>query len=161
MKTHQQCQGISTYCACARLPEVRLNCGAPVQATISKAVCWGTAAATLLAAGNASAAQEIAELAGADNRLGIIATLFLPVVGWVRAPVACLAGARSSRVRKGQSLSVVLWSWQGLARCPGGTGTQMAVCRWNSADVLQTGCPEVCCTCCSWCLGNGGAGCPC
>jgi photosystem II PsbY protein len=41
------------------------------------------AAATLLAAGNAQAAQEIANLAANDNRLGIIATLFLPVVGWV------------------------------------------------------------------------------
>ena len=56
------------------------------QAAISKAACWGTAAATLLAAGNASAAQEVAQLAGSDNRVGIIATLFLPVVGWV-----CLA----------------------------------------------------------------------
>ncbi len=60
------------------------------QAAISTAVCWSTAAATLLAAGNASAAQEVAQLAGSDNRVGIIATLFLPVVGWV-----CLA-ARAS-----------------------------------------------------------------
>jgi len=58
-------------------------------------VCWSTAAATLLAAGNANAAQEVAELAAGDNRTAIIATLFLPVVGWVChacfSAIACLA----------------------------------------------------------------------
>ena len=39
--------------------------------------------ALLLASEKADAAQEISQLAASDNRLGIIATLFLPVVGWV------------------------------------------------------------------------------
>jgi photosystem II PsbY protein len=40
-------------------------------------------AALLLASEKADAAQEIAQLAASDNRFAIIATLFLPVVGWV------------------------------------------------------------------------------
>ncbi|KAK9807003.1 hypothetical protein WJX72_010408 [[Myrmecia] bisecta] len=50
---------------------------------VRKAAGVGAAAAAFLAAGNAQAAQEVATLAASDNRLGIIATLFLPVVGWV------------------------------------------------------------------------------
>ena len=38
---------------------------------------------TFLAAGNANAATEIAQLAAGDNRFGIIAGLFLPALGWV------------------------------------------------------------------------------
>jgi len=45
------------------------------------------AASTLLAAGNAAAATEVAQLAG-DARLGIIAALFLPAVGWVLFNIA-------------------------------------------------------------------------
>ena len=43
----------------------------------------GLGAALLLASQKADAAQEIAQLAAGDNRFAIIATLFLPVVGWV------------------------------------------------------------------------------
>ena len=43
----------------------------------------GLGLACLLAAGNAEAAQQIAEVAGGDNRVGVLATLFLPVLGWV------------------------------------------------------------------------------
>lgn len=49
---------------------------------VPRALALGTAAATFLSAGNVQAAQEVADLAG-DNRLGIIALLFVPVVGWV------------------------------------------------------------------------------
>eukprot|EP00884_Botryococcus_braunii_P014852 jgi/Botrbrau1/23368/Bobra.0051s0021.2 len=49
---------------------------------VPRALVLGTAAATFLSAGNVQAAQEVADLAG-DNRLGIIALLFIPVVGWV------------------------------------------------------------------------------
>lgn len=38
---------------------------------------------SFLAAGNANAAAEIAQLAVNDNRFVIIATLFLPAAGWV------------------------------------------------------------------------------
>lgn len=50
---------------------------------MARAAAWSTAAATLLAAGNAQAATEIAQLAERDSRFGIIATLFVPVLGWV------------------------------------------------------------------------------
>eukprot|EP00891_Asterochloris_glomerata_P002808 jgi/Astpho2/2808/Aster-00973 len=51
-----------------------------------KLASFGACAATLLAAGQAQATtpQEIAELAaGGDNRILIIATVFVPVIGWV------------------------------------------------------------------------------
>jgi photosystem II PsbY protein len=41
------------------------------------------AAVTLLAAENADAATELAQLAASDNRAGILATLFVPALGWV------------------------------------------------------------------------------
>ena len=41
------------------------------------------AAATLLFAQNADAATEIAQLAGSDNRVAILASLLVPVLGWV------------------------------------------------------------------------------
>ena len=37
----------------------------------------------MVSAGNAQAASEVAQLAAGDNRLGIIATLALPAIGWV------------------------------------------------------------------------------
>lgn len=50
----------------------------------SAAIGLGLSAAALLSAQNADAAEEIAQLAaGRDNRVFIIATLFVPVVGWV------------------------------------------------------------------------------
>ncbi len=50
---------------------------------MSLAAGLGLGTALLLASGKADAAQEISQLAASDNRIGIIATLFLPVVGWV------------------------------------------------------------------------------
>eukprot|EP00873_Tetraselmis_striata_P026393 jgi/Tetstr1/446657/TSEL_034178.t1 len=47
-----------------------------------------TAAATLLSAGNASAAMEVAQLAGGDNRLGALLALLFPAVGWVLFNIA-------------------------------------------------------------------------
>lgn len=41
----------------------------------------GMLAASSLWADSAEAAQEIGQLAGSDNRISIILTLFLPVVG--------------------------------------------------------------------------------
>lgn len=43
----------------------------------------GLTAASMLLAENAQAATEVAQLAAGDNRIGIIATLFLPALGWV------------------------------------------------------------------------------
>jgi photosystem II PsbY protein len=42
-----------------------------------------SAAASLLLAENADAASEVAQLAASDNRVGVIATLFVPALGWV------------------------------------------------------------------------------
>ncbi len=42
-----------------------------------------TAVSTLLAAGNAQAAQEVASLAARDNRAGTLALLLAPALGWV------------------------------------------------------------------------------
>ena len=48
-----------------------------------KAAAAGTAISTLLAAGNAQAAQEIADLAAWDKRAGTLALLLAPALGWV------------------------------------------------------------------------------
>ena len=53
------------------------------QVDLVKAAAAGTAISTLLAAGNAQAAQEIADLAARDNRAGTLALLLVPAVGWV------------------------------------------------------------------------------
>ena len=43
----------------------------------------GLGAASMLAAQNAEAAQQVADLAAGDNRVGILATLAVPAIGWV------------------------------------------------------------------------------
>jgi len=43
----------------------------------------GLMAASMFAAGNADAAQELGQLAAGDSRVLVIATLFVPIVGWV------------------------------------------------------------------------------
>lgn len=43
----------------------------------------GLGAASLLLAQQADAANQVAELAASDNRLLILATLFVPAIGWV------------------------------------------------------------------------------
>ena len=47
------------------------------------AVGLGLTAASMMAVQQADAASEIAQLAGGDNRLIILATLFVPAIGWV------------------------------------------------------------------------------
>jgi photosystem II PsbY protein len=59
--------------SCARLPRPQ----------IAKLLALPAAAGTLLAAGNAQAATELAQLAAGDGRLGTISLLFLPALGWV------------------------------------------------------------------------------
>ena len=48
----------------------------------------GLTAAGLLAAQSAEAATEVAQLADGDGRLGLLLTLFVPVVGWVAFNIA-------------------------------------------------------------------------
>ena len=49
---------------------------------VASAVGMG-AVLSMLVAENADAATEVAQLAASDNRIGAIATLFVPAVGWV------------------------------------------------------------------------------
>ncbi|EIE27294.1 hypothetical protein COCSUDRAFT_52123 [Coccomyxa subellipsoidea C-169] len=73
-----------------RLPSIRCSAQAQhsveslkLQEQITRAAAWSTAAATLLAAGNAQAANELATLAAGDNRFGTLTLLALPALGWV------------------------------------------------------------------------------
>ena len=43
----------------------------------------GVVAGNMMMAGQAEAAQQIATLADTDNRILVLAALFLPVLGWV------------------------------------------------------------------------------
>ena len=54
-----------------------------LQDAVFKATAAASLTATLLAAGNAQAATEVASLAAGDNRVGLLATLALPAAGWV------------------------------------------------------------------------------
>jgi hypothetical protein len=57
---------------------------APPPSQISKLLALPAAAGALLAAGNAQAATELAQLAAtSDARLATIALLFVPAIGWV------------------------------------------------------------------------------
>jgi photosystem II PsbY protein len=49
----------------------------------SVAAGLGLGAASMLTAQNAEAAQQVADLAAGDNRVGILATLAVPAIGWV------------------------------------------------------------------------------
>ena len=50
-----------------------------------QAVALSTLVGSFMSAGNAAAATELGQIAAGDNRIGAIALLFAPVVGWVRA----------------------------------------------------------------------------
>eukprot|EP00892_Ulva_mutabilis_P006606 jgi/Ulvmu1/4317/UM002_0039.1 len=56
-------------------------------AVVAKSAALSAVAAQMFMAGQASAAQEISSMAG-DNRLGILAVVFLPVIGWVLFNIA-------------------------------------------------------------------------
>lgn len=56
-----------------------------------QAVALSTLVGSFMSAGNAAAATELGQIAAGDNRIGAIALLFAPVVGWVRA-VRCTHG---------------------------------------------------------------------
>jgi len=80
-------QGLSLSRRCA-LPRQavasRTECSSnPERKEVAKATALGAAASTLLAAGSVQAAQEFAQVADSDNRLGAVALILLPAVGWV------------------------------------------------------------------------------
>ncbi|KIY97984.1 photosystem II PsbY protein [Monoraphidium neglectum] len=63
---------------------VRVQASASTNEQISKLLALPAAAGALLAAGNAQAATELAQLAAtSDARLATIALLFVPAIGWV------------------------------------------------------------------------------
>ncbi|KAI8466756.1 MAG: hypothetical protein J3K34DRAFT_432715 [Monoraphidium minutum] len=70
-----------------RLPSVRRSVRVMAQARpqeqIAKLLALPAAASAMLAAGNAQAATELMQVAAGDNRLGTIALLFVPAIGWV------------------------------------------------------------------------------
>ena len=60
-----------------------------MQAQVVKTAALSSAVGTFLAAGNVSAAQELANaVAKSDNRFAILATVALPVLGWVGFNIA-------------------------------------------------------------------------
>ncbi|CAL5228944.1 g12175 [Coccomyxa viridis] len=67
----------------AQLQQSEQSVSSSVQEQIVRVAAWSTAAATMASAGSAQAASEVAQLAAGDNRVGIIATLALPALGWV------------------------------------------------------------------------------
>ena len=69
-----------------------------MQQQIVKGAAVSSIVASMLAAGNANAALEVAQLAAGDNRFGIIAFLFLPVVGWVRKLTAAFLMLHAARI---------------------------------------------------------------
>jgi photosystem II PsbY protein len=54
-----------------------------VQEKAVQAVALSTLVGSFMSAGNAAAATELGQIAAGDNRIGAIALLFAPVVGWV------------------------------------------------------------------------------
>ena len=60
------------------------NPSAPTSKRRGVASAFGMGAVlSMLVAENADAATEVAQLAASDNRIGAIATLFVPAIGWV------------------------------------------------------------------------------
>ena len=49
-----------------------------------QAVALSTLVGSFMSAGNAAAATELGQIAAGDNRIGAIALLFAPAIGWVR-----------------------------------------------------------------------------
>ena len=72
-----------------------------------KSVIGGLGLAGLLAAGQADAAQEIALTAG-DSRIGILATLFLPLAGWVLFNIAGPAKNQFDNMAAGKNRKSVI-----------------------------------------------------
>jgi hypothetical protein len=62
----------------------RLSRVLPLQNKAVQAVALSTLVGSFMSAGNAAAALELGQIAAGDNRIGAIALLFAPVVGWVR-----------------------------------------------------------------------------
>eukprot|EP00192_Tetraselmis_astigmatica_P014883 CAMPEP_0117662498 /NCGR_PEP_ID=MMETSP0804-20121206/8083_1 /TAXON_ID=1074897 /ORGANISM="Tetraselmis astigmatica, Strain CCMP880" /LENGTH=179 /DNA_ID=CAMNT_0005469397 /DNA_START=95 /DNA_END=631 /DNA_ORIENTATION=- len=70
--------------AARRAVAIRASVSAEEHKQVLTTVCGvTTAATTLLGAGNAHAAMEIAQLAGGDSRVGALFALLLPAIGWV------------------------------------------------------------------------------
>jgi photosystem II PsbY protein len=79
-------EGKPPCCATQQWQPLALFDFADIESKKNKSVAagLGLGAAALLAAGQADAATEALQLAAGDNRLGVIATLFIPALGWVR-----------------------------------------------------------------------------
>ena len=85
----------------------------PLQVNLTKLAGISTAVATLLAAGNAQAAQEIADLAARDNRAPLLALLLTPALGWVAFNILSpalnqLKGMQSANVKRSAAIGLGL-----------------------------------------------------
>ena len=71
------------------------------------------AAGLLMGAQGADAATELSQLAASDSRLGIILTLFVPVIGWALFNVAGPAFAQLdvSQSGAGGCIQSARWHW--------------------------------------------------
>ena len=84
-----------------------------MQVSLTKIAGISTAVSTLFAAGNAQAAQEIADLAARDNRAPLLALLLTPALGWVAFNILSpalnqLKGMQSANVKRSAAIGLGL-----------------------------------------------------
>lgn len=113
----------------------------PVQASLIKLAGVSTAVSTLLAAGNAQAAQEVAALAARDNRASTLLLLLAPALGWVAFNILSPAlnqlkgmqnAKRSAAIGLGLSAAALLSAQNADA----------------AEEIAQVSCAADCITCC-------------
>ncbi|KAI8476953.1 MAG: hypothetical protein J3K34DRAFT_203010 [Monoraphidium minutum] len=76
-------RAVATRPSLRRSVRVAASAGGRDEQVAAKLLALPAAASAFLAAGNAQAATELMQLAAGDNRLGTIALLFVPAIGWV------------------------------------------------------------------------------
>ena len=77
-----------------------------------QAVALSTLVGSFMSAGNAAAATELGQIAAGDNRIGAIALLFAPAIGWVRVSRwmhVCLSICTSLRLALGRQSMQGQW----------------------------------------------------
>jgi len=100
------------------------------------AIAVGLTAASMLAVDQADAATELAQLAASDSRLSIIATLFLPVIGWVLFNILGPASRQISSMSADKPVSKgTTTKRRGLAAAVGLTAASMLLV--ENADAAQ------------------------
>lgn len=102
---------------------------------VSKLIAVSAVASSLFASGNALAAQEFADVAASDSRLGILGLLLVPALGWVafnifgpatRQLASMSADAPSKTRRKGVAAALGLTAASMLAAQQADAATELA-----------------------------------